>query len=140
MALSSDIVEKIDTAKELLGKAYDELNPENYSISYEKVWFARAEIEFVVIALKLLNNLEKETLNNKWKEEFGKTLKQVRSESKIRQAFDDTFSLFQKLEDIDDIIEFYKICWMLKEKITILLNVVKPKHKLKKENVKTESK
>ncbi|MGC9781672.1 MAG: hypothetical protein HZR80_20700 [Candidatus Heimdallarchaeota archaeon] len=139
MALSSDIVEKIDTAKELLSKAYDELNPENYSISYEKVWFARAEIEFVVIALKLLNNLEKETLNNKWKEEFGKTLKQVRSESKIRQAFDDTFGLFQKLEDIDDIIEFYKICWMLKEKITILLNVVKPKHKLKKENVKTDS-
>ena len=140
MALSSDIVEKIDTAKELLSKAYDELNPENYSISYEKVWFARAEIEFVVIALKLLNNLEKETLNNKWKEEFGKTLKQVRSESKIRQAFDDTFGLFQKLEDINDIIEFYKICWMLKEKITILLNVVKPKHKLKKENVKTDSK
>ncbi len=140
MALSSDIVEKIDTAKELLSKAYDELNPENYSISYEKVWFARAEIEFVVIALKLLNNLEKETLNNKWKEEFGKTLKQVRSESKIRQAFDDTFGLFQKLEDIDDIIEFYKICWMLKEKITILLNVVKPKHKLKNLNVKTDSK
>ena len=131
MALSSDIVEKIDTAKDLLSKAYDELNPENYS--YEKVWSARAEIEFVVIALKLLNNLEKEILNNKWKEDFGKTLKQVRSESKIRQAFDDTFCLFQKLEDINDIIEFYKICWMLKERITILLNVVKPKHKLKKE-------
>lgn len=132
MALSSDIVEKIDVAKELISKAYTELNPENYSISYEKVWSARAEIEFVVIALKLLNNLDEEKENTKWKEEFGETLKQVRSENKIRQAFIDTLDLFNKLEDIEDIIDFYKTCWMLKEKITILLNVVKPKHKLKK--------
>lgn len=129
MALSDDIVQRIDNSRVVLEKVYEKLDPENYTKGYKDIWKVRAEIEFVVISLKLLNNLEENEIGVKWKEEFSQTLKQVRAESKIRQVFLETFDLYNKLEQIENIIEFYRICWKLKEKLTILLNVVKPKHK-----------
>ena len=129
MALSDDIVQRIDDSRVILEKAYEKLDPENYTKAYKDIWKVRAEIEFVVISLKLLNNLEENEIGVKWKEDFSLTLKQVRAESKIRQVFLETFDLYNKLEQIENIIEFYRICWKLKEKLTILLNVVKPKHK-----------
>ncbi len=129
MALSDDIVQRIDDSKVILEEAYEKLDPENYTKAYKDIWKVRAEIEFVVISLKLLNNLEENEIGVKWKEDFSLTLKQVRAESKIRQVFLETFDLYNKLEQIENIIEFYRICWKLKEKLTILLNVVKPKHK-----------
>ncbi len=129
MALSDDIVQRIDDSRVVLEKVYEKLDPENYTKGYKDIWKVRAEIEFVVISLKLLNNLEENEIGVKWKEEFSQTLKQVRAESKIRQVFLETFDLYNKLEQIENIIEFYRICWKLKEKLTILLNVVKPKHK-----------
>jgi hypothetical protein len=129
MALSEDIVKRIDDSKDILVRVYEKLDPNNYSKSYQDIWNVRAEIEFVVISLKLLNNLEENEIGVKWKEEFSQTLKQVRAERKIRQVFLETFDLYNKLEQIENIIEFYRVCWKLKEKLTILLNVVKPKHK-----------
>jgi len=129
MALSDDIVQRIDDSRDILEKVYEKLDPDNYTKAYKDIWKVRAEIEFVVISLKLLNNLEENEIGVKWKEDFSQTLKQVRAESKIRQVFLETFDLFNKLEQIENIFEFYRICWKLKEKLTILLNVVKPKHK-----------
>jgi len=129
MALSDDIVKRIDDSRDILEEVYEKLDPNNYTKSYKDIWKVRAEIEFIVISLKLLNNLEENEIGVKWKEEFSQTLKQVRSESKIRQVFIEIFDMYNKLEHIENIIEFYRICWKLKEKLTILLNVVKPKHK-----------
>ncbi|NHJ40291.1 MAG: hypothetical protein FK731_09690 [Asgard group archaeon] len=132
MSLSEEIVSKIDKTYDQLKETYEKLDPQDYTKSYQKIWFIRAEMEFIVISLKLLNNLDTESIDEKWKEEFSSSLKQVRSEKKIRDVFLDTIELYNKLERIEDILEFYKICWMLKEKLTILLNVVKPKIKLRK--------
>ncbi|NHJ87297.1 MAG: hypothetical protein FK734_17670 [Asgard group archaeon] len=135
MTLNEEIVIKLDTAKTLISEVYEELDPKNYSKHYEKIWKARAEVEFIVIALKLVNNLTENDIGEKWKKDFSDVLKQVRSEVKIRQVFLETLNIFQSLEQIENIIEFYKKCWMLKEKITILLNVVKPKHKISSNKV-----
>lgn len=132
MALSEEIVKTLDNARKGIQSVYDKLDPENYSKFYDKIWKARSDVEYIVVSLKLLNNLDDQNLNQKWKEEFKETLKQVRAERKIRLAFLETLDLFNKLESIENIEEFYKICWMLKEKITILLNVVKPKIKIRK--------
>ena len=132
MALSEEIVKTLDNAKKGIQSVYDKLDPENYSKFYDKIWKARSDVEYIVVSLKLLNNLDEQNLDQKWKEEFKETLKQVRAERKIRQAFLETLDLFNKLESIENIEEFYKICWKLKEKITILLNVVKPKIKIGK--------
>ena len=140
MALSDDIVQRIDDSRVVLEKVYEKLDPENYIKGYKDIWKVRAEIEFVVISLKLLNNLEENEIGVKWKEEFYQTLKHVRAESKIRQVFLETFDLYNKLEQIENIIEFYRICWKLKEKLTILLNVVKPKHKRTNESESKEKK
>ncbi|NHJ31382.1 MAG: hypothetical protein FK732_00825 [Asgard group archaeon] len=129
MALSDDIVQRIDDSRDVLVKVYEKLDPNNYTKAYQDIWKVRAELEFVVISLKLLNNLDENEIGTKWKEEFSQTLKQVRAESKIRQVFLEVFDLYTKLEQIENIVEFYRICWKLKEKLTILLNVVKPKHK-----------
>lgn len=130
MALSEGIVQKLDNARKGIQNVYDKLDPQDYTKFYDIIWKARSDVEFIVVTLKLLNNLEDKTLGQKWKEEFKETLKQVRAERKIRQAFLETLDMFNKLEGIENIEEFYKICWKLKEKITILLNVVKPKIKL----------
>ena len=130
MALSEEIVQKLDKARKGIQNVYDKLDPEDYTKFYDIIWLARSDVEFIVATLKLLNNLEDKTLGQKWKEEFKETLKQVRAERKIRQAFLETLDMFNKLEGIENIEEFYKICWKLKEKITVLLNVVKPKIKL----------
>ncbi|MHA1121664.1 MAG: hypothetical protein ACTSUW_01415 [Candidatus Heimdallarchaeota archaeon] len=140
MALSDDIVQRIDDSRVVLERVYEKLDPENYTKGYADIWKVRAEIEFVVISLKLLNNLEENEIGVKWKEDFSLTLKQVRAESKIRQVFLETFDLYNKLEQIENIIEFYRICWKLKEKLTILLNVVKPKHKRTSESGSKEKK
>ncbi|MFW9923145.1 MAG: hypothetical protein ACFFDW_07675 [Candidatus Thorarchaeota archaeon] len=132
MTLNEDIVQRLDYSKKLVQEVYDSLNPEKYVESYEKIWKARAEIEFIVISLKLLNNLEERKMDEKWKEEFSATLKQVRSEDKVRQVFLETLTLFHRLENINNIIEFYKTTWMIKEKMAILLTVVKPKIKIQK--------
>jgi hypothetical protein len=124
----------LDDSRVILEKVYEKLDPENYTKAYKDIWKVRAEIEFIVVSLKLLNNLEENEIGVKWKEEFSQTLKQVRAERKIRQVFLETFDLYNKLERIENIIEFYRICWKLKEKLTILLNVVKPKHKRIQEN------
>ncbi len=87
MALSNDIVERIDNSRDILVKVYENLDPNKYTKSYSDIWKVRAEIEFVVISLKLLNNLDEDEIGGKWKEEFSQELKQVRSESKIRQVF-----------------------------------------------------
>lgn len=134
MSLSEEIVTILDESHEHLKEIYKKLDPRDYTKSYQKIWSIRAEMEFIVISLKLQNNLESLTIGEKWKEDFSAALKQVRAEKKIRQAFLETIELFDILENIEDIVEFYKICWMLKEKLTILLNVVKPKIKLKKNN------
>jgi hypothetical protein len=140
MTLSEEIVETLDKSHYQLVKIYDKLDPSNYTKFYQDIWNIRAEIEFIVISLKLLNNLSFEGTDEKWKEEFSATLKQVRAERKIRMIFEETIELFTNLEDVNEIIEFYKICWMLKEKLTILLNVVKPKIKFSKnETKKTDS-
>jgi len=130
LALSEEIVKKLDNARKGIQSVYDKLDPEEYTKFYDTIWKARSDVEFIVATLKLLNNLEDKALGQKWKEEFKETLKQVRAERKIRQAFLETLDLFNKLEGIENIEEFYKICWKLKEKITVLLNVVKPKIKL----------
>lgn len=137
LALSEEIVQKLDNARKGIQKVYDKLNPEDYTKFYDIIWKARSDVEFIVATLKLLNNLEDKMLDQKWKEEYKETLKQVRAERKIRQAFLETLDMFNQLEGIEQIEEFYKICWKLKEKITILLNVVKPKIKLIK-NQKTK--
>ena len=139
MALSDDIVERIDDAKQAVQEVYDKLSPDKYPKFYNKIWNARSNIEYVVVTLRLLNNIEIEKLDEKWKDEFIPTLKQVRAERKVRLAFLETIDLFNKLEGIQDIIEFYKVCWMLKEKITILLNVVKPKIKPKEQQQENSS-
>ncbi|MEA2070864.1 MAG: hypothetical protein U9O98_06185 [Asgard group archaeon] len=131
MSLSEDIAQRIDLAKELINDANKALNPNNYQEHYETVWKARAEIAFVVAAIELLNKLDSSTDKEQWKEEFTDSLVQVRADRKIKKAFEDTMEMFQELEKIVDIYEFYKKCWCLKEKITILLNIVKPKHKRK---------
>ena len=135
MALSEEIVQKLDKARKGIQNVYDKLDPEDYTKFYDIIWLARSDVEFIVATLKLLNNLEDKTLGQKWKEEFKETLKQVRAERKIRQAFLETLDMFNKLEGIENIEEFYKICWKLKEKITVLLNVVKPKIKLNQNQI-----
>ncbi|MHA1742688.1 MAG: hypothetical protein ACTSV6_00385 [Candidatus Heimdallarchaeota archaeon] len=130
MTLNEEIVQQIDLSRENLQKVYDDLQVDNYNVHYHTIWTIRAEMEFVVATLKLLNNFDDQALGEKWKTEFGEKLKQVRSERTIRQAFLETLALFNELETIEDIIDFYKICWKIKEKLTVLLNVVKPKHKL----------
>ncbi len=135
MALSEEIVQKLDKARKGIQNVYDKLDPEDYTKFYDIIWKARSDVEFIVATLKLLNNLEDKTLGQKWKEEFKETLKQVRAERKIRQAFLETLDMFNKLEGIENIEEFYKICWKLKEKITVLLNVVKPKIKLNQNQI-----
>ncbi|NHJ46696.1 MAG: hypothetical protein FK733_02800 [Asgard group archaeon] len=136
MSLSDEIVKNLDKSHDRLVKVYETLDPENYTKSYQEIWKIRAEIEYIVISIKLLNNLNTQSIGKKWKEEFSETLKQVKAERKIRAVFLETIELFQKLENIEDIISFYKICWMLKEKLTILLNVVKPKIKIEKRDGK----
>lgn len=142
MSLNEEIVQKLDEAKKTIQEVYGKLDPENYTKFYEKIWKARSEIEFIVISLKLLNDLESKKLEGKWKEEFSSTLKQIRAERKVKEEFVSTIEMFNQLENINDIIEFYKICWKLKEKITILLNVVKPKIKVQqnKNSKKTDLK
>lgn len=130
MSLSEEIVQKIDEAKKAIREASENIDPENYTLFYDKIWKARAEIEFIVITLKLLNNIETAKIDGKWKEEFTSNLKQIRAPQKVKLEFQNTLEIFEQLEEIEDIIEFYKICWMLKEKLTILLNVVKPKIKI----------
>jgi len=129
VALSDDLVKIIDKSKNQLSKVYEKLDPENYTKFYQQIWGIRADMEFIVISLKLLNKLDAKAIGEKWKEEFKETLKQVRAERKIRLVFLETLELYNSLESIEDIIKFYKICWKIKEKMTILLNVVKPKHK-----------
>ncbi len=137
LALSEEIVQKLDNARKGIQKVYDKLDPKEYTKFYDTIWKARSDVEFIVATLKLLNNLEDKTLGQKWKEDFKETLKQVRAERKIRQAFLETLDMFNRLEGIENIEEFYKICWKLKEKITVLLNVVKPKIRLiQKQKVK----
>lgn len=138
MTLNEEIVQRLDIARKLIQKVYENLDPESYVKFYQDIWKARAEIEYIVISLKLLNNLQDKELEGKWKEEFTETLKQVRAERKVRQVFIETLELFKKLESIENIIEFYKTCWKLKEKVTILLNIVKPKIKVKREKKKSK--
>jgi len=130
LTLNEEIVQQIDRSRENLQKVYDDLQVDNYNVHYHIIWTIRAEIEYIVATLKLLNNFDDQILGEKWKKEFGEKLKQVRSERTIRQAFLETLTLFDELEGIEDIINFYKTCWKIKEKLTVLLNVVKPKHKL----------
>ena len=133
MALSEDIVKRIDSSQEILRKVYDELDPENYVKFYQKIWSIRAEMEYIVAAMKLLNNLTDSAVNGKWKKDFSDSLIQVRALKKVKEVFVETFEMYNKLESLENILDFYKICWMIKEKLTIILNVVKPKHKLTKE-------
>ncbi|HUT82389.1 MAG TPA: hypothetical protein VMZ29_14405 [Candidatus Bathyarchaeia archaeon] len=135
MALSEDIVKLIDTSRNQLTKIYEKLDPNEYSKFYKQIWGIRADMEYIVISLKLLNDITNTPLDEKWKDEFASTLKQVRAERKIRQEFLETIELYKSLENINQILNFYKVCWMIKEKLTILLNVVKPKFKLEKNNL-----
>ncbi|NHJ85613.1 MAG: hypothetical protein FK734_09135 [Asgard group archaeon] len=135
MALSDDIVKLIDSSRTKLIGIYDKLDPNDYSKFYKQIWNIRADMEYIVITIKLLNDINNSISDDKWKEDFASTLKQVRAERKIRQEFLETIELYRSLENINQILEFYKICWMIKEKLTILLNVVKPKHKLEKNNI-----
>ncbi|MHA1124998.1 MAG: hypothetical protein ACTSO7_10450 [Candidatus Heimdallarchaeota archaeon] len=139
MTLNDEIVNRLDKARTELQGVYDKLDPTNYVKFYDTIWSIRAEVEFVVASLKLLNDLEDQLQDDKWKKEFVVTLKQVRADRKVREVFIETLHLFQDLESIENIITFYIICWKIKEKLTILLNVVKPKIKLdyKKNNKKT---
>ena len=108
MSLSEDIVQRLDDSRVILEKVYEKLDPKNYTKAYKDIWKVRAEIEFIVVSLKLLNNLEENEIGVKWKEEFSQTLKQVRAESKIRQVFLETFDLYNKLERIENIIERWR--------------------------------
>jgi len=130
MALNDEIVNQIDQSREKLQNIYDNLQPNNYTTHYHDIWYIRAEMEYIVATLKLLNNLDEQEIGGKWKTDFASNLKQVRAERTVRQAFLEALALFQALEEIENILEFYKTCWKIKEKLTILLNVVKPKHKL----------
>jgi hypothetical protein len=129
MSLNEEIVKELDDSRELLAKVNDELDTNNYSKSYKKVWQAKAKIEYIVISLKLLNDIHHNNQNEKWKEDFVDNLVRVRAARKVRKAFQETLERYNKLEGIDDIYEFYKECWKIKEKLTILLNIVKPKIK-----------
>jgi len=129
MTLNDDLVNRIDKSRTMLQEVYDKLDPTNYVKFYDKIWTIRAEIEFIVASLKLLNNLEDQLQDEKWKKDFADTLKQVRADRKVREVFIETLHLFQELESIENIVKFYTICWKIKEKLTILLNVVKPKIK-----------
>ena len=142
MTLNDEIVNRLDKARTMLQGVYDKLDPTDYVKFYDTIWSIRAEVEFVVASLKLLNNLEDQLLDEKWKKDFGETLKQVRADRKVREVFIETLHMFQDLESIENIIKFYTVCWKIKEKLTILLNVVKPKIKLDytKNNKKTTSK
>jgi hypothetical protein len=131
MSLSDEIVSIIDNAKTNVQEVLAELDPDNYMQFYNKIWTARADIEFLVVSIKLLNNLEYDNKQEKWKEEFADSLVQVRADRKIRKVFEETIELFNELETIQDIELFYRQCWKIKEKLTILLNVVKPKIKPK---------
>ncbi|RLI71108.1 hypothetical protein DRO91_06005, partial [Candidatus Heimdallarchaeota archaeon] len=108
MTLNEEIVQQIDRSRENLQKVYDDLQVDNYNVHYHIIWTIRAEIEYIVATLKLLNNFDDQILGEKWKKEFGEKLKQVRSERTIRQAFLETLTLFDELEGIEDIINFYK--------------------------------
>ncbi|MHA1213491.1 MAG: hypothetical protein ACTSSH_13655 [Candidatus Heimdallarchaeota archaeon] len=55
MALSDDLVKIIDKSKNELSKVYEKLDPENYTKFYQQIWGIRADMEFIVISLKLLN-------------------------------------------------------------------------------------
>ena len=132
MTLNEDIVTRIDNSKKLLKKAFEGLDPINYSKIYKEVWKARAEVEYVVVSLKLLNSNSISELFEDWKINLSKTLKQVRSDDKIREFFSETIESFDNLENINDIKDFYMQCWILKEKLTVLLNIVKPKPKITK--------
>ncbi|MHA1245053.1 MAG: hypothetical protein ACTSXA_13880 [Candidatus Heimdallarchaeota archaeon] len=142
MTLNDEIVNRLDKSRTMLQEVYDKLDPTNYVKFYDTIWSIRAEVEFVVASLKLLNNLEDQLLDEKWKKDFSETLKQVRADRKVREVFIETLHMFQDLESIENIIKFYTVCWKIKEKLTILLNVVKPKIKLDytKNNKKTTSK
>ena len=142
MTLNDEIVNRLDKSRTMLQEVYDELDPADYTKFYNTIWSIRAEVEFVVASLKLLNNLEDQLLDEKWKKDFSETLKQVRADRKVREVFIETLHMFQDLESIENIIKFYTVCWKIKEKLTILLNVVKPKIKLDytKSNKKTTSK
>ena len=142
MTLNDEIVNRLDKAKTMLQGVYDKLDPKDYVKFYDTIWSIRAEVEFVVASLKLLNNLEDQLSDEKWKKDFGETLKQVRADRKVREVFIETLHMFQDLESIENIIKFYTVCWKIKEKLTILLNVVKPKIKVDytKKNKKTTSK
>ncbi len=142
MTLNDEIVNRLDKARTELQGVYDKLDPTNYVKFYDTIWSIRAEVEFVVASLKLLNNLEDQLLDEKWKKDFSATLKQVRADRKVREVFIETLHMFQDLESIENIIKFYTVCWKIKEKLSILLNVVKPKIKLDytKNNKKTTSK
>ena len=142
MTLNDEIVNRLDKSRTMLQEVYDKLDPTDYVKFYDKVWSIRAEVEFVVASLKLLNNLDDQLQDEKWKKDFVVTLKQVRADRKVREVFIETLHLFQDLESIENIIKFYTICWKIKEKLTIILNVVKPKIKLdyKKNDKKTTAK
>ncbi|MBD3192428.1 MAG: hypothetical protein GF308_17445 [Candidatus Heimdallarchaeota archaeon] len=132
MTLSDEVVQNIDQAKRLILETYQGLDPENYTKFYSKVWQAHANMEFVVVLLKLLNQLEETKEAKKWKQEFDDNLTRPRAARKIKKSFEETLELFDQLEEISDIKEFYKICWMVKEKVTVHLDVVKPKFRKKK--------
>ena len=70
MSLSEEIVQKLDEAKKIVRDTSEKIEPDNYTQFYDKIWKARAEIEFIVITLKLLNNIETVEAEGKWKEEF----------------------------------------------------------------------
>lgn len=142
MTLNDEIVNRLDKSRTMLQEVYDKLDPTDYVKFYDKIWSIRAEVEFVVASLKLLNNLDDQLQDEKWKKDFVVTLKQVRADRKVREVFIETLHLFQDLESIENIIKFYTVCWKIKEKLTILLNVVKPKIKLdyKKNDKKTTAK
>ena len=129
MTLNDEIVNRLDKARTMLQEVYDKLDPKEYTKFYDSIWSIRAEVEFVVASLKLLNNLDDQLQDEKWKKDFVETLKQVRADRKVREVFIETLHLFQDLESIENIIQFYIVCWKIKEKLTILLNVVKPKIK-----------
>ncbi|MBN1327982.1 MAG: hypothetical protein JXA54_00790 [Candidatus Heimdallarchaeota archaeon] len=135
MSLNDDIVKLIDASRNQLTKIYEKLDSNDYSKFYKQIWGIRADMEYIVISLKLLNDINSVLTDEKWKDDFASTLKQVRAERKIRQEFIETIELYRSLENINQIMNFYKVCWMIKEKLTILLNVAKPKHKIEKNNI-----
>lgn len=136
MTLSDEVVRNIDQSKRLIRETYEGLDPENYTKFYSKVWQAHSNMEFVVVLLKLLNQLEETKEDEKWKKEFEDNLTRPRAARKIKRSFEETLELFDQLEEISDIKEFYKLCWILKEKVTVHLDVVKPKFRKKKKTTK----